>query len=335
MGTVTIEEQQATGIQHIGASEYHAIPALSCSGMKDLNVSPLRYWHLHINPNRPAPKESAEMGFGSALHCLVLEGEREFYKRYAVGVAPEDYPDTLLVNVDDLRGWLQERGCKTKSTRKADLIRDVQLLDPSVPIWDVLVEEDRRANENKVVVCRAEFERLSATAEALLSEPRVRSILSAGEPEVSITSKDPASGTPVKGRLDWLSDDFILDVKTFTQKRGKSIDQTIADAIFYEAYYRQAYLYTTMHQRVTGRKKAARFVMAFVESEPPHEVRIREFRPTTDGDMNVYWSRAQIEVRNFCQLWMSCVKRFGERPWREEQSIDPLMDEEMRMLAFS
>lgn len=335
MATAMADLEQATGVQRIPASEYHAIPALSNSGMKRLAISPLSYWFHEINPARVAAKESAEMTFGTALHCMVLEGEAEFYKRYAVGISQDDYPDTLLVKVDDLKGWLQERNCKTKSVRKDDLIRDVQAIDATVPIWDVLVEEDRRNNEGKIVLCKSEFQRLSNAADALLAEPRLRSILASGEPEVSLVSHDPISGTPLKARLDWVSDDFILDLKTFSQKRGKSIDQTIADAIFWEGYYRQAFLYTTMHQRITGRKKAARFVMAFVESDPPHEVRLREFRPTTDGVMNVYWSRAQLEVNSYCQLWMQYVRRFGEKPWREEQRIEVLLDEEMRALAFS
>jgi hypothetical protein len=46
--------------------------------MKDLAVSPLRYWHLNLNPNRPPRIETPEMQFGTALHCLVLEGEMAF-----------------------------------------------------------------------------------------------------------------------------------------------------------------------------------------------------------------------------------------------------------------
>lgn len=318
----------------IPAEEYHAIPSLSASGMKDLAVSPLRYWFLNINPARPIRKESLEMKFGTALHCLVLEGERVFHQRYAVSVEQDDYPHTLLVTVDDLRSWLSVRGHKANGTRKIDLIKAVQSIDSSVPIWDVVDEENRIASAGKMLICKSEFERLSTTAQALLDEPKLQDILKDGEPEVSIHTKDQVTGADLKVRMDWVSGGWILDLKTFTQKRGKSIDQTIADAIFYEAYYRQAYLYTTLHHKVTGRKKAARFVMAFVESDPPHEVRLREFRPAADGVTNVYWSRAQLEVNNYCRLWASCVKRFGDKPWREEQSIDPLMDEEMRMLAF-
>jgi hypothetical protein len=324
-------DQQA--IQRIPAADYHSRLALSNSGMKDLAVSPLRYWFHHINPIRPAREETAQMQFGTALHCLVLEGETVFNERYARGVDQGDFPD-CLVTVEDLRDYLRDHGRKPSGTRKADLIRQVQEIDPCVPIWDVIDAEHEAATAGKRVGCKDEFDRLFAAADALRNEPEIRSILRSGESEVSLFAEDPDTGVPLKGRLDWLSDDCILDVKTFKQKYGKSIDQSIADTIWYEGYARQAYLYSTLQKWVTGRSKPIRFVFAFVESDPPHEVRLKELRPSCYSGPNLYWERSRIEVRHFCGVWAEHMNRYGEKPWRTEQKAEPLLDEEIRQLAY-
>jgi hypothetical protein len=49
----------------------------------------------------------------------------------------------------------------------------------------------------------------------------------------------------------------------------------------------------------------------------------------------VYWQRARIDVQDYCFLWDKCMREFGEKPWRYPQQIDPLIDEEMKGLAFS
>lgn len=323
-------------ITAMAAREYHAIQALSHSGMKDLAVSPLRYWAKWIDPNRQPCEPTPEMKFGTALHCLVLEGEGAFHSQYARMIDEEDYPD-CLVTMDDLRGWLKDKGQTPKGTRKADLIQQVRAVDPYVQIWDELCAEHESATSGKMLCLKEDWDRLWGAAEALKREPKLREILSDGEPEVALFANDPETGIPLKAKLDWLSQNCILDLKTFSQKRGKSIDESVADAIFYEGYYRQAFFYSTLHQLVTGATKPLKFVMAFVESVPPHEVRIKQLRPTRglgDSSMNLYWQRAKVEVRNLSSLWARCMEEFSERPWRSEQPIEPLIDEDIRQLAY-
>src|SRR6185312_127252 len=227
-----------------------------------------------------------------------------------------------------------ERNRKPAGTRKADIIRQVQEIDPCVPIWDVIADQHEMATAGKRVGCKDEFDRLFACAEALRSEPKIRRLLEYGSSEVSIFSDDPETGVPVKARLDWLNDDYILDRKTFKQKHGKAIDQSIADTTWYEGYVRQAYFSATMHSLATGRRKPLPVVIAFVESDPPHEVRLKELRPSGPMGPNLYWQRSQVDVRHFCRIWADYMERFGEKPWRPENDIEPLLDEEIRALAY-
>lgn len=319
----------------ISAEEYHARLALSQSGMKDLAVSPLAYWYRTINPERPSCEPSAEQRFGTALHTLVLEGDDVFRERYACALNKEDLPN-CLVTVDDLRGWLRDKGKKPEGTLKAGLIAQVQAVDPSVVIWDVICAAHREENDGKTICEPDEWARIHGAADALLSEPKLAEILRDGEAECSIFDVDPDTQTPIKVRLDWLAPNCILDLKTFSQKRGKSIDECVADAITYEKYYRQAFFYSSVHQRATGRNKPLKVVMAFVESDPPHEVRLRELRPTNYdiAALNVYWEKARIDVRYFCGLWRDCMIEFGDKPWRRQQRIELVHDEELRGISF-
>lgn len=320
-------------VAKIPAAEYYATPALSNSGMKDLAVSALRYWYLNINPDRPVREETQEMLFGSALHCLVLEGDQVFEQRYACKLDPADYPN-CLTTIEDLRGWIRDKGGKPSGTRKSEVIQQAQSMDRSVPIWDVLEARHFATNGGKTFFEKADWTRLANAAAALRREPKVQEILQAGDAEVSVFAPDPSTGIPLKGRLDWANKKYILDLKTFTQKRGKSIDQSVADAIFYEGYYRQAYLYSTLHRLVVPDVKP-RYIMAFVESNEPHEVRIKELRSTMHGVANVYWQRAAIEVRHFCEVWAKCMNEFGEKPWRHDREIEALDDMEMKGMAFN
>ena len=79
-----------------------------------------------------------------------------------------------------------------------------------------------------------------------------------------------------------------------------------------------------------------RFLFAFVESEPPYEVRLREMRPKEFGEVNLLWERARIEVNRCMDNYRECVLKFriGEWPWRYACQIESLAEEEFPALAY-
>jgi hypothetical protein len=323
---------------------YFSAPGLSYSMMKDLAVSPLRMWYLHLNPERPPDEPTPAMQFGSALHCAVLE-PGEFDKRYACElIAPEE----CLVTIDDLRTWIRSKGGTPKGTRKDELIAQCYGFPGEPPvILETLKVMHAQANDGKVIFKADDWQRLQGAVGSVKAEPRVQQLLADGRPEVSMFATDPETDVLLKARMDWVAPKCTVDLKTFTQQRGKSIDKCVADAIWYERYNWQAYLYSFIRTLQPGADSrgvgpTARasavppHVLVFVESEPPHEVRIRELRPMTGGAVNLYWERARFDVRGLIREYAECMAHFGtEKPWRYAQEISALEDQELPGLAFS
>jgi PDDEXK-like uncharacterized protein DUF3799 len=311
--------------------DYDAAPGLSHSGMKDLAVSPLRYWFLHVNPDRPVVEPSRWMKIGTAVHCATFE-PKEFDKRFACEVIP---PDGCLETMDDLRGWIRDQGHQPRGTRKAEVIAQVQVISSEVPILDVLRERHATEHAGKEIYSAEDWALIKGSAEALANEPEVQRILKVGISEVALFATDPDTGVPLKSRIDWLHPELTFDLKTFSQQRGKSIDRSVADAIWYEGYFRQAFMYNYVRSLQPGEPKYRDFVIAFVESEPPHEIRIKVLRPKTGTEPNLYWIQAQLECRSLIRLYADCLERFGDKPWRTEAKADPLLDEDMKALSYS
>lgn len=65
-------------------AEYHASPGMSNSGLGDFAQSPLHYFALHLDPNRPPVEETPAQLVGNLAHCAILEADC-FAKRYVVG----------------------------------------------------------------------------------------------------------------------------------------------------------------------------------------------------------------------------------------------------------
>lgn len=313
-------------------AEYFAAPGLSNSALKDLEVSPLRFWYCHVNPNRPTIEPSAEMQFGTALHCAALEPD-QFPIRYAPEISPADF-DGCLQTCDDLRAWIRDRGQAPRGTRKADLIAQAQGIDADVAIFESIQATYGQQNAGKTLLSKDDFARVRRAADALLDEPVVRGILSDGQAELPIFAVDPDTGVLLKAKLDWTTPELILDIKTFSQKRGKTIDRTIAEAIWWERYYRQAYFYSMLREIRDG--WTGEFVFAFVESEEPHEVRIRTMRSDNlaGTQPNVYWETAAVEVRQMLRKYAEYSKHFGEKPWRFAAGAELVRDEDLPGLGW-
>lgn len=320
------------------ASEYFAAHGLSNSGLKDLAISPLRYWYRHVNPKRTPDEPTPEMQFGSALHAAVLE-PNEFDHRYVCRLDKSEIKG-CLETMEDLKGWLSERGLSTTAKKKEELITRVHAVDPAVPILDVLKIQHEIAHHGKTQFKKDEWYRIGGAAQALRREYWISGILQEpGQAEAPMFATDPDTGVILKAKMDWITDGCTLDLKTFSQQREKSIERSVGDAIYYERYYIQAYFYSLIRglQEGSGRKMAQQappFILAFVERDEPHEVRIKSLQPKSAGVPNMYWEIARTEVGGMIHTYAKHLEKYGDAPWRQSQEIDLFTDENIPQLAY-
>jgi PDDEXK-like domain of unknown function (DUF3799) len=307
-------------------AEYDAIPAVNYSLLRTLAVSPLHAWAAHINPKRKPQEPTSAMDLGQALHCAVLQ-PKEFDKRYCSELDP---PADVLDTMDDMRTYCRDAGLvvpAARNKRKADLVDWLHMHRPSAPILEILQSRHAAANAGKQMFKTEDWHRVAGMAVALAEEPEMRRLLAKGEPEKCLQATDADTGLRLKGLLDWAAPGWIVDCKTFSVKHGRTVDRSIADAIFYERYYLQAVFYSKLKGYPEWKGD---YVLAFVESEEPHETRLRAIRPRGDGGANVLWQRGAIEIRSLLRLYKECMDHFGvDKPWRYACEVTAVADEEI------
>lgn len=111
-------------IPDLTIEQYHSLDDVSKSGLDDINMSPAHFYALHLDPQRPAPRERAGQLEGNVAHCAILEPD-EFDKRYVVGPdwnrntnAWKDYVATLPKGIVPIKSAQYET-----AMRQADSVR--------------------------------------------------------------------------------------------------------------------------------------------------------------------------------------------------------------------
>jgi len=189
----------------------------------------------HYRQNVDHRVETAAFDLGHAVHAKVL----------GVGMGVVVIPDEVLsksgsTGTDAARAFIAEARAEGLVPVKADVIDQVD-----------------------------------AIAEAVLANPKAASLLTLpGQAEVSIFAKDPESGVPLRGRLDWLAtlaDGRLVnvDLKSTTDVRRHKIVRTIEDF----GYDIQSETYRHLMRLEIGANVAPTHLI-FVETDPPHEVRV-------------------------------------------------------------
>lgn len=336
---------------------YHEADGLSCSGMKHLGVSPLFYWHRNLNPAYERGGDTAAQRFGKAAHCLGLEPDR-FDARYALKLSPDDFPDAL-VTADDMKNWLQSKSLPKTGKRKQDLIDRILSSGHPAMIWDLELERHAEANAGKTFLGSEESELIKKAAAVIAADPYANDALTGGMPEVSFFVRDPETGVMLKARMDYVRPDFTIDLKTFSNSRGKAIGRTVNDAVYYESYHLQCVFYQKVRELARGFLasgeiqtyghvpeawrdgflKAERhgFAFVFIESSEPFHLDVlilrRAERP--GSDTNVYWLDGEMRIDEMVRFYAECREKFGEAEWRDPAKPRILEDADIPQLLFA
>lgn len=338
-------------------AEYHSVPALGASALKDLLVSPLTYWmNSPLNPYREENDTEAK-DKGSAFHKRILEGAEEFAKHYAVKPVKEDYPEALD-GAAALKDRCAELGLKKGGTI-AELCARIKEADPDAVLWPEIVAQWQAENEGKIPVSVKDWVEIERHAKIAEAHEGTMNAFRGGQPEVSLFWTDEA-GIPCKARVDYLKVRAAVDLKSFSNPFGMPVDQAVGKAVANYGYHVQAVHYMTGLETVKrmlladpslarGEIPSAdwlnaflapgphRFFFVFLETGAVPNTRIREFRASAGngGERNAYWIAAEMRIAKAKEIYTACMTEYGpDKPWVDPQPSRPLEDTDLPLWAL-
>jgi len=128
--------------------------------------------------------------------------------------------------------------------------------------------EARGAGQTPIL--KKDYEPIKNAADAVLTHPVAKRILADGKPEQSIYATDDDTNTTMRGRLDWLRDNAVIDLKTVGQSAHPwRFAKTCADL----GYDLQAAWYLQILTAI-GYPPDLPYLHVVVEKEPPHLVAV-------------------------------------------------------------
>lgn len=136
----TERTKYAPGIYDISNDEYHSSAGISRSGIMEFKRSPQHFWIRYFNDDYERKESTADMIFGSALHCYILEPEKfdaeyfvteNFDKRTKVGKEAhasmlELSKGKILIEMEDMAKIFQIADSIKKDDQALELITGAQ-----------------------------------------------------------------------------------------------------------------------------------------------------------------------------------------------------------------
>ena len=319
-------------------SEYHAIEALSNSGIKQILCSPMNFWASTpwLNPEYEE-EESKFMDMGKAYHTRIVEGKDVFYSRYAPALDPDDYPDALRT-MEELRNALPE-GVK-RGGNKTELAAKVLEHFPDAEVWDLMVEKYQAKHEGKEFLSPKLIKKIEIAAAMIEKHPQLCKAFTGGYPEVSIVWNCRETGVPMKARIDYLKTQAIIELKTFGNPFNKPIDRAIFYAFASQRYQIQAAVY---HEAVEEAKAMlsvgmvsgdcpAEWLHAFTACKQHEMLYIFQqtgIAPVARGwkfPRHLTFDIGKIAVAEAKRRFKESMEKFGKDPWVDETGIQEFDD---------
>lgn len=223
---------------------YHSVPRLSSSGIQKLCVSPATFWRgSWLDPQRPDHDEEQTIFqlLGKAYHVARLEPHL-FEQTYVRELDKADAPKGTLFTGTDMGRVLEEYGLKKSGTvaEQAERLADAGFAPEQ--LWPVVKAQWDADRGTRIGLSAKHYDALVTDMERIIQCGPVAELLTGGEAEVSVFWTDDY-GIKMKSRLDYLTRDWLVDLKSFDNSRGKSLNQCLIDAVRYNRYFLQATVY--------------------------------------------------------------------------------------------
>lgn len=211
-------------------AEYDAIPALRSTYLKKF---------LHCPANAKVKDEETDaLIFGTAAHCFILEGQREFEKRYAV--------------IPKFDGDKRSGIYRLLKNKTIDLAK----------------------SQGKIVLDYEDHKAIRQMKVNVLSHPTAKLLIGKNEPELVVVWKDSETNLLCKARLDvspYMDLRVIPDLKTTINTSERGFKHEI-DKHHYDF---SAGMYLEGASIVLG-KKIDLFVIIAPEKKPPYRIHVHE-----------------------------------------------------------
>lgn len=165
--------------------DYCAIEAINKSGLDQIQRSPAHFIAYKSGTQREA---TPAMRLGSAIHCAVLE-PNSFSARYVC--EPKDPPR---------RPTAAQINAKKPSEETIESIR----------FWT----EFNETSLGRDILSAADWEKCHRIASRLKEKATAQEFFSDGKFEVTLVWTDPLTGAKCKGRLDWVTNGALVDLKS-------------------------------------------------------------------------------------------------------------------------
>lgn len=289
---------------NLSNEDYHSDPAISNSNIKDLLMSPMKYWrNSPLNPKRKS-RGTKSKTIGSALHCYLMEREK-FWQEYVV--LPE-----LEIDSDFYR----------TQSQKEDFLQNFELFASKGA-------KTFKYRGNKTKLSESEFEEIKEMVDYFESLPTAGELFKDGYMEVSIFWRDEETGLMCKCRPDYLTSNYIADYKSIS-----SIDQIKNSIGNYDYYLQQAFYLEGLTQfrkfyrenwkgKFEGSKGVdeltqnnhSNFIFAFQEKEDLL-VRLKTFRE------DVVESSRDL-FRRGLEIYKQNIEKYGAESWEDDYKKTP------------
>ena len=340
--------------------EYHALPCLSRSMMDDiLNDTEEAWYKSSFNPDRPEHKETEAMKLGTAIHSAILE-PKVFDNLYCKPPSIQDFEGkVILKTIDDLKAFLDKYGEK-KTGKKEDLIvRVLQHANPEkVVIWDMVKQEFEASikEDGKRVLSSDNSEVIEGIRKSTNRRPKIKDMFTKGYPEVTIIWKNKETGVMCKCRLDYVRPDKIVELKSFSLKKKKTIYKACCDELVYQHYNLQSVVYFYAVQTIIKRinlgeaevygevdkewlkeflsSPQKEFCIVFAKTSPPFQMVAIGMERNGGGQDNVYWSESESSFRGAVKKFKLMREIFGDERWIDEKYIRELSNGDVTGIPY-
>lgn len=299
------------------AKDYHDDPALGSSGVRDLMISPLRYWiNSPYNPDRPKDEdtETAAKFLGSYLHDLLLEG----------GTAPYAVkPSGMSFATKDGKAWRDEQEEAGRVIVTQDQNRSQLVMFRALEQTGVLDRFDGGEPEVSVFWTEKGGQRCKIRIDYLKADEALdlKTYANSMDQETEVAVARTVAARRISVSAFW-----------YDRGIGKMLEMLKADPFTLRTSQERTDLVTSLRARAG---EAIPHWYVFCETGRYPNITARRFESHDNGELNAYWRWAKMGVEFATSRFATCMAKYGpDKPWLEDVFFKEFVDDDFASASW-